>query len=56
MPREPTRYGVSVGIMVVPHTFGGDLKFNAHLHVLVSSGGLLESENRWMPRLQFNKN
>ncbi len=49
------RYGVGVGVMVVPHTFGGDLKFNAHLHVLVSSGGLLESENRWMPRLQFNK-
>jgi hypothetical protein len=41
--------------MVVPHTFGGDLKFNAHLHVLVSSGGLLASEGRWMPRLQFNK-
>jgi putative transposase/transposase-like zinc-binding protein len=50
------RYGVSVGIMVVPHTFGGDLKFNAHLHVLVSAGGLRQSEGRWMPRLQFNKN
>jgi hypothetical protein len=49
------RYGVSVGIMAVPHTFGGDLKFNAHLHILVSAGGLRESEGRWIPRLQFNK-
>jgi hypothetical protein len=49
------RYGVSVGIMVIPHTFGGDLKFNAHLHVLVSAGGLLESQGSWIPRLHFNK-
>jgi len=41
--------------VVVSHTFGGDLKFNAHLHIFVSAGGLLESEGRWMPRLQFNK-
>jgi Putative transposase/Transposase zinc-binding domain len=49
------RYGVSVGIMVVPHSFGGDLKFNTHLHILVSGGGLVGSEGRWMPRLHFNK-
>jgi Transposase zinc-binding domain/Putative transposase len=49
------RYDVSVGIIVVSHTFGGDLKFDPHLHILVSAGGLLESEGRWIPRLQFNK-
>jgi hypothetical protein len=49
------KFGVSVAIMVVPHTFGGDLKFNTHLHMLVSAGGLLESESRWIPHLQFNE-
>ena len=49
------RYGVRVLIMVVPHTFGGDLKFNAHLHILVSAGGLLEAEGRWIPALTFNQ-
>ena len=29
-----------VPVMVIPHTFGRHLNFNAHLHILVSSGGL----------------
>ncbi len=45
------KYGASMLIMVVPHTFGGDLKFNTHLHILVSAGGLIESEGRWIPRI-----
>jgi hypothetical protein len=44
-----TRYGVRPLIMVIPHTFGGDLKFNAHLHILISVGGLSGSEHRWVP-------
>jgi Putative transposase/Transposase zinc-binding domain len=43
------RYGVRALIMVIPHTFGGDLKFNTHLHILFSAGGLSESEHRWIP-------
>ena len=49
------KYGVSVLIIVVQHTFGGDLKFNTHLHFLVSAGGLLESEGRWIPRITLHK-
>jgi Putative transposase/Transposase zinc-binding domain len=49
------KYGVSVLVMVVPHTFGGDLKFNAHLHILVSAGGLSESEGRWIPSIRLHK-
>jgi hypothetical protein len=48
-------YGVRLLVMVVPHTFGGDLKFNAHLHILVSSGGLDEFRGKWIPRLLFKK-
>jgi len=50
------KYGVRVLIMVVPHTFGGYLNFNCHLHILVSAGGLKESEGRWISPLRFDKN
>jgi hypothetical protein len=49
------KYGVRVLLMVVPHTFGRHLTFNAHLHILVSAGGLKESEGRWVERLSFDK-
>lgn len=50
-----TKYGVRVLLMVVPHTFGRHLTFNAHLHILVSGGGLNESEGRWISHLPFDK-
>jgi putative transposase/transposase-like zinc-binding protein len=50
------KYGVTVLIIVVPHTFGGDLKFNTHLHILISAGGLLGSGGRWLPRIELHKN
>ncbi len=50
-----TKYRVRVHIIVVQHTFGGDLKFNPHLHILVSAGGLQESEGRWIAPVRFNK-
>src|SRR5437660_8983141 len=40
------KYGVSLPIMVITHPFGGRLNFNTHLHVLISAGGLQESEGR----------
>jgi hypothetical protein len=49
------RFGVRVLIMVVPHTFGRRLTFNSHLHMLVSAGGLQESESRWISGLHFSK-
>jgi len=50
-----TRYGVRVLILVVPHTFGRHLNFNAHLHVMVSAGGLKESEGRWITPVRFDR-
>jgi hypothetical protein len=50
------KYGVRGLIMVVPHTFGGHLNFNCHLHILVSAAGLRESEGRWISPLRFDKN
>jgi hypothetical protein len=47
------RYGVRLIIVVVPHTFARDLNFNCRLHILVSAGGLEESQNRWIPSLYY---
>jgi hypothetical protein len=49
------RYGVRVLIMVIQHTFGRRLNFNPHLHILVSAGGLRESEGLWIALLCFDK-
>jgi hypothetical protein len=49
------RYGVRVLLIVVQHTFGGFLNFYPHLHVLVSEGGLQESQGRWIGGLQYGK-
>jgi len=49
------RYGVRVLIMVVQHTFGRRLNFHPHLHILVSAGGLRESEGRWFTPLRFDR-
>jgi hypothetical protein len=49
------KYGARVLIMVIPHTFGAQLNFNSHLHILVSAGGLNESNGTWNDRLCFDK-
>ena len=49
------RYGVRLIVVVVPHTFARDLNFNCHLHVLVSAGGLHESQNCWIPSLFYHR-
>jgi hypothetical protein len=37
------------------HTFGAHLNFNCHLHILVSAGGVKESEGHWIAPLSFDK-
>jgi hypothetical protein len=49
------KYGVRVPIMVILHSFGARLNFNPHLHILVSAGGLQESEGRWVNSLIFDE-
>ena len=43
------------GILAVVHTFGGDLKFNPHVHLLMTEGGLTNG-NAWkdIPFLPYN--
>lgn len=37
------------GFIVVLHTFGSDLKWNPHLHVVITAGGLSLDGKRWIP-------
>ena len=36
------------GIIIVLHTFGSDLKWNPHLHVVITAGGLSVDGRRWI--------
>ena len=38
--RVNAKYGLRVGIIAILHTFNGRLEFNAHVHTLVTGGGL----------------
>src|SRR5262249_5297091 len=43
-------------IMVVQHTFGRHLNFHNHLHLMVSAGGLRQSDGRWIAPRHLNRN
>ena len=36
------------GVLIVLHTFGSDLKWNTHLHVILTAGGLSPDGKRWV--------
>lgn len=49
------KYGAEIAVLVVCHTFGGDLKFNPHLHMLVSTEGLHKSRRKLVKGMLFHK-
>jgi len=49
------RFGAQVMIMVVLQTFGGDLKFNPHLHMVVSIKGFNSAQERVVEDIRFPK-
>jgi len=42
------QHGMRLGIVAVLHTFGSDLKWHPHLHLLVTEGGLSLDASRWV--------
>lgn len=42
------QHGMRMGIVTVIHTFGADLKWHPHVHVLVTEGGLSLDGERWI--------
>jgi hypothetical protein len=47
------KFGVAVGVIAIPHTFNGRLEFNAHVHVMVTAGGLKTSGD-WVPSVYYD--
>ena len=39
------------GVITVLHTFGDDLKFNPHIHAIVTEGGR-DKKNKWFNKLE----
>jgi hypothetical protein len=42
--------GYRPGLILVLHTFGSDLKWHPHIHVLITAGGLSLDKSRWLRR------
>lgn len=47
------KFNARVAILVVRHTFGAHLNFNAHLHILVSTVGLSKTNDRLVHDIRF---
>jgi hypothetical protein len=45
---DPERLGAQLGITIVLHTWTRDLRFHAHLHCIVTGGGLHPDGDRWL--------
>ena len=42
------KYGCTPGIISIIHTFGADIKWNPHVHLIVTSGGLSSDKKSWV--------
>jgi len=48
-------YGLRVGVIAILHTFNGELKFNSHVHTMVTGGGLHGSSDIWVSRVYYDR-
>lgn len=46
--RDPDRLGAQLGLTAVLHTWARNLQFHAHLHCIVTGGGLTADGTRWV--------
>jgi hypothetical protein len=47
------RFGLAIGVIAMPHTFNSKLEFNAHVHVMVTAGGL-EVSGTWRSSIYYD--
>ncbi len=45
---NPKHLGAQIGIVAVLHTWGQNLKYHVHLHLLVTGGGLSHDAKQWI--------
>ncbi len=50
--RVTARYGVRIGVIAILHTFNGQIKFNSHVHTMITGGGLVHSG--WLSRVYYD--
>ncbi len=48
--------GFKPGILCILHTFGADLKWNPHIHIIVTAGGLSLDKTKWVKNTYFPQN
>lgn len=53
--RIRAKYGLRVGIIAILHTFNGKLEFNAHVHTMVTAGGLCAATDAWIPSVYYDR-
>jgi hypothetical protein len=53
--RTCAKYGLRVGVIAILHTFNGTLKFNAHVHTMVTGGGLRGASDVWVSRVYYDR-
>jgi hypothetical protein len=46
---DPKHLGAEVGGLAILHSWGGQLQFHPHLHVVLPAGGLAPGGSHWMP-------
>src|ERR1019366_5626606 len=55
LARVSAKYGLRVGVISILHTFNGELKFNSHVHTMVTGGGLHGSSDTWVSRVYYDR-
>jgi hypothetical protein len=53
--RTCAKYGLRVGVIAILHTFNGKLKFNPHVHTMVTGGGLRGASDVWVSRVYYDR-
>lgn len=48
------KYGLRVGVIAILHTFNGQLKFNSHVHTMVTGGGLHRHSWTWAHSVYYD--
>jgi hypothetical protein len=49
------KHGLRPGGVAILHTFNGQLKFNAHVHTMVTAGGWRVSSGSWVGSVYYNQ-
>lgn len=49
LARDPKHLGVEIGFICILHTWGENLMDHAHIHCIVTGGGLSHDGKRWFP-------